>query len=105
MSSTKSTPFDILPTPLSIPRPEVVKRVRPEPKTQDHSKPLPEGPASTRQEPPQSIDRKPPPLSESPETHVPSGAADNSRLSNVNVQNGQILREPHQRPVDLPPPS
>jgi len=103
MSSTKSIPFDILPTLLSIPRPEVVKRVRPESKAQDTSKPLPEGPASTRQDPPQSIDRKHPPLSDSLETHVQSGV-DNSRLSNIgqNVQNGQTLREPHQRPVDLP---
>lgn len=48
----------------NLPHPEVVKRVRPEPKPQDSLKPLPEGPASTRQEASQTIDRKPRPVSE-----------------------------------------
>lgn len=76
--------------------------MRPEPKGQELSKPTPEGPGLTRQDAPVLTDRIPP-ASESPETHVPSGAIDVSRVSSTGQivqQNGQTLKE---RPADLPP--
>lgn len=65
--------------------------MRQEPKTQDSPKPLPEGPVSTRQKASQTIDRKLPPVSEFPESLIPSGAGDVSRISQSVQQNGQNL--------------
>ena len=74
----------------SIPRPEVVKRVRPEPRSQELSKPLLDGTSSTTP----ASDRTAIPSSESRETQLSASSNDAPRIPReVLQQNGQPPRE------------